>query len=90
MDRLILLDEEKLKRLLKSKTLCRVYLKLLEVRTIKISLSYNNNYKQFGFDTRSGFWKAIQKLVDIGLISILSSNRINTIIKVKDKYINGI
>lgn len=72
--RLLLMRQDNLITLSKKPTLLKVFVRLLELTDTSFYYypikSYQHLAKVLGFKTKSGVWKAINKLVNMGLISL--------------------
>lgn len=74
MTRILLMRQDNLITLSKKPKLLKVFVRLLELTDATFHMypikSYQHLAKVLGFKTKSGAWKAINKLVTMGLISI--------------------
>lgn len=72
--RLLLMRQDNLIILSKKPTLLKVFVRLLELTDARFHYypikSYQHLAKVLGFKTKSGVWKAINKLIKMGLISL--------------------
>lgn len=72
--RLLLMRQDNLITLSKKPTLLKVFVRLLELTDASFHYypikSYQHLAKVLGFKTKSGVWKAINKLAKMGLISL--------------------